>query len=213
MTPNTNTNTKQVDQYLIDGCGRCKLYKTPQCKVHTWSTELKVLRAIIQDCGLTEELKWSVPCYTFENKNVLILAAFKDYCSVSFFKGALLKDAKKLLSTPGENSQAARQFRFTSVKEIEKLSTNIKAYIKEAIELEKQGKKIEFKQTSEDLMIEELENAFKKNASLKKAFYALTPGRQRGYLLFFSQAKQSATRASRIEKCTAAILKGKGLND
>jgi len=211
MTP--NTNTKQVDQYLIDGCGRCKLYKTPQCKVHTWSTELKVLRAIIQDCGLTEELKWSVPCYTFENKNVLILAAFKDYCSVSFFKGALLKDAKKLLSTPGENSQAARQFRFTSVKEIEKLCTNIKAYIKEAIELEKQGKKIEFKQTSEDLMIEELENAFKKNASLKKAFYALTPGRQRGYLLFFSQAKQSATRASRIEKCTAAILKGKGLND
>ncbi|MBN8693159.1 MAG: DUF1801 domain-containing protein [Bacteroidetes bacterium] len=211
MTP--NTNTKQVDQYLIDGCGRCKLYKTPQCKVHTWSTELKVLRAIIQDCGLTEELKWSVPCYTFENKNVLILAAFKDYCSVSFFKGALLKDAKKLLSSPGENSQAARQFRFTSVKEIEKLSTNIKAYIKEAIELEKQGKKIEFKQTSEDLMIEELESAFKKNASLKKAFYALTPGRQRGYLLFFSQAKQSATRASRIEKCTAAILKGKGLND
>lgn len=211
MTP--NTNTKQVDQYLIDGCGRCKLYKTPQCKVHTWSTELKVLRSIIQDCGLTEELKWSAPCYTFENKNVLILAAFKDYCSVSFFKGALLKDAKKILSTPGENSQAARQFRFTSVKEIEKLSTNIKAYIKEAIELEKQGKKIEFKQTSEDLMIEELENAFKKNASLKKAFYALTPGRQRGYLLFFSQAKQSATRASRIEKCTAAILKGKGLND
>lgn len=211
MTP--NTNTKQVDQYLIDGCGRCKLYKTPQCKVHTWSTELKVLRSIIQDCGLTEELKWSVPCYTFENKNVLILAAFKDYCSVSFFKGALLKDAKKLLSSPGENSQAARQFKFTSVKEIEKLSTNIKAYIKEAIELEKQGKKIEFKQTSEDLMIEELENAFKKNASLKKAFYALTPGRQRGYLLFFSQAKQSATRASRIEKCTAAILKGKGLND
>lgn len=209
----TRTNTKQVDQYLIDGCGRCKLYKTPQCKVHAWSTELKVLRAIIQDCGLTEELKWSVPCYTFENKNVLILAAFKDYCSVSFFKGALLKDTKKLLSTPGENSQAARQFKFTSVKEIEKLSSNIKAYIKEAIELEKQGKKIEFKQTSEDLMIEELESAFKKNASLKKAFYALTPGRQRGYLLFFSQAKQSATRASRIEKCTATILKGKGLND
>lgn len=209
----TRTNTKQVDQYLIDGCGRCKLYKTPQCKVHAWSTELKVLRAIIQDCGLTEELKWSVPCYTFENKNVLILAAFKDYCSVSFFKGALLKDAKKLLSTPGENSQAARQFKFTSVKEIEKLSSNIKAYIKEAIELEKQGKKIEFKQTSEDLMIEELENAFKKNASLKKAFYALTPGRQRGYLLFFYQAKQSTTRTSRIEKCTPAILKGKGLND
>lgn len=209
----TRTNTKQVDQYLIDGCGRCKLYKTPQCKVHAWSTELKVLRAIIQDCGLTEELKWSVPCYTFENKNVLILAAFKDYCSVSFFKGALLKDAKKLLSTPGENSQAARQFKFTSVKEIEKLSSNIKAYIKEAIELEKQGKKIEFNQTANDLMIEELESVFKKNASLKKAFYALTPGRQRGYLLFFSQAKQSATRASRIEKCTAAILKGKGLND
>ncbi|MBL7895351.1 MAG: DUF1801 domain-containing protein [Bacteroidia bacterium] len=207
------TNNRQVDQYLIDGCGRCKLYKTPQCKVHAWSTELKVLRAIIQECGLTEELKWSVPCYTFENKNILILAAFKEYCSVSFFKGALLKDAKKLLSTPGENSQAARQFRFTSVKEIEKLSTNIKAYIKEAIELEKQGKKIEFKQTANDLMIEELENAFKKNAHLKKAFYALTPGRQRGYLLFFSQAKQSATRASRIEKCTLAILKGKGLND
>lgn len=210
---NTQAKNKQVDNYLIDGCGRCKLYATPQCKVNNWKTELKVLRDIILDCGLTEELKWSMPCYTFENKNVLILAAFKDYCSISFFKGALLKDAKKLLSTPGENSQAARLFKFTHLKEIEKISTSIKAYIKEAIELEKQGKKIEFKQSAEDLMIEELETAFKKNAALKKAFYALTPGRQRGYLLFFSQAKQSATRLSRIDKCTAAILKGKGLHD
>lgn len=210
---NTQAKNKQVDNYLIDGCGRCKLYATPQCKVNNWKTELNVLRDIILGCGLTEELKWSMPCYTFENKNVLILAAFKDYCSISFFKGALLKDAKKLLSTPGENSQAARLFKFTHLKEIEKISSSIKAYIKEAIELEKQGKKIEFKQSAEDLMIEELETAFKKNAALKKAFYALTPGRQRGYLLFFSQAKQSATRLSRIDKCTAAILKGKGLHD
>lgn len=141
------------------------------------------------------------------------MAAFKDYCTISFFKGALLKDSKKLLTSPGENSQATRQFRFTSLKEIEKLSSSIKAYIKEAIELEKQGKKIEFKQTTNDLMIAELETAFKKNAKLKKAFYALTPGRQRAYLLFFSQAKQSATRTSRIEKSTVAILKGKGLNE
>ncbi len=204
---------KAVDKYLIDGCGRCKLYMTPQCKVHTWSTELKLLRSLLNECNLTEELKWSMPCYTHEGKNILILAAFKEYCSISFFKGALLKDSKKLLSSPGENSQATRQFRFTNVKEIEKLSSSIKAYVKEAIELEKKGEKIEFKQSANDLMIEELENAFKKNAALKKAFYALTPGRQRGYLLFFSQAKQSATRTSRIEKCTAAILKGKGLND
>lgn len=209
----TKTKNKQVDNYLIDGCGRCKLYGTPQCKVNDWKAELKVLREIILDCGLTEELKWSMPCYTLEDKNILILAAFKDYCSISFFKGALLKDTKKLLSSPGENSQATRQFRFTSLKEIEKLSSSIKAYIKEALELEKQGKKIEFKQTASDLMIEELESAFKKNPALKKAFYALTPGRQRGYLLFFSQAKQSATRASRIEKSAVAILKGMGLND
>lgn len=209
----TKAKNKQIDNYLIDGCGRCKLHGTPQCKVNTWKIELKVLRDMILDCGLTEELKWSVPCYTFENINILIMAAFKDYCTVSFFKGALLKDTKKLLSSPGENSQATRQFRFTSLKEIEKLSSSIKAYIKEAIELEKQGKKIEFKQTTNDLMIEELESAFKKNAALKKAFYALTPGRQRAYLLFFSQAKQSATRASRIEKSSPSILKGKGLND
>lgn len=203
----------QVDAYLIDGCGRCKFAATPKCKVNNFKTELKLLRMLIQDCGLTEELKWGMPCYTFENKNILILAAFKNYCAISFFKGALLKDSKKLLFTPGENSQATRSFRFTNVNEIEKQYSNIKLYIKEAIALEKQGKKIEFKQTADDLMCEEFEKALQKSAALKKAFYALTPGRQRGYLLYFSQAKQPQTRESRINKYRENIMNGKGLQD
>lgn len=167
--PKTISNPK-VDAYLIDGCGRCKFAATPKCKVNNFKTELKLLRMLIQDCGLTEELKWGMPCYTFENKNILMLAAFKNYCAVSFFKGALLKDSKKLLIAHGENSQAIRSFRFTNTSEIEKQSSTIKLYIKEAVELEKQGKKIEFKQTAGDLMCEEFEKALKKMLLLKKRF-------------------------------------------
>lgn len=205
-----NTN---VDRYFIDGCGRCKLFATPKCKVNTWKEELQHLRMILQESDLKEESKWGMPCYTYEGKNIIILAAFKEYCSINFIKGALLKDSKKILVKPGENSQSARLAKFTNVKAIIKVSSALKAYIKEAIEMEKKGAKIEFKKPSEHKLPEELENKLNKTPRLKKAFYALTPGRQRGYLIYFSQAKQSSTREARIEKCEKRILEGKGLND
>ena len=205
-----NTN---VDRYFIDGCGRCKLFATPKCKVNTWKEELQHLRMILQESDLTEESKWGMPCYTHEGKNIIILAAFKEYCSLNFIKGALLKDSKNILVKPGENSQSARLAKFTNVKEITKVRAALKAYIKEAIELEKKGAKVELKKPSEHKLPEELENKLNKTPTLKKAFFALTPGRQRGYLIYFSQAKQSATRETRIEKCAKRILEGKGLND
>ena len=205
--------TTNVDQYFIDGCGRCELFATPKCKVNTWKEELQHLRIILLDSELTEECKWGMPCYSYQKKNIILLAAFKEFCSLNFFKGALLKDQKGILVKPGENSQSARLAKFTNVKDIIKLQSVLKAYIKEAIELEKSGAKVKFKESAEHDIPVELQNKLNKNSALKKAFYALTPGRQRGYLLFFSAAKQSATRESRIEKCMKQILKGKGLND
>lgn len=205
--------TKDVETYFAEGCGRCSLFGTPQCKVHKWEKELAALRKMILDCGLHEESKWGMPCYTFQKANILLLAAFKEYCSISFFKGALLQDPEKILSMAGENSQAVRMLKFTNVKDVIKLEKSIKAYIYEAIEVEKAGLKIEFKKVSEFGMPEEFEKVLKKDKVLKTAFDALTPGRQRGYLLFFAAAKQSKTREARIEKCKAQILKGKGLND
>lgn len=202
----------KVDQYLIAGCGRCKLYNTPECKVHKWAEELKLLRSIILECDVKEDLKWSMPCYTHNNSNILILAAFKEFCSINFFKGVLLKDTKKLLTEPGENSQSARYMKFTSVKDIVKYQKEIKSYIAEAINNEKKGIKVNFKKELEPFPAE-LTNKLNKNPKLKKAFYALTPGRQRGYVLFFSAAKQSQTREARIDKYTPNILAGKGLND
>lgn len=202
----------KVDLYLKEGCGRCEYYATPKCKVHTWSNELKALRNILLNCGFNEEYKWSQPCYTVDGKNILILSAFKNYCSLNFFKGSLLKDPKGILVKAGENSQAARQIRFTSVKEVVKQEALLKAYLNEAIELEKAGKKVKFKKNPEP-MPNELEDVLKKNAELKKAFEALTPGKQRGYILFFTQPKQSKTRISRIEKCIPKILEGKGMHD
>ena len=203
----------KVDNYLIDGCGRCPLGATPQCKVNNWREELKELRRIVLDCGLTEEVKWGIPCYTFKNNNIVLVSAFKEYCSLSFFKGALLKDAGKILKKPGENSQAARLFRFTNVDEIIKLESKIKEYIFEAVEVEKAGLKVNFKKSSEFNIPEEFQNKLNEFPVLKTAFYKLTPGRQRGYLLHFSAPKQSKTRESRIEKCMPQILSGKGLND
>jgi uncharacterized protein YdeI (YjbR/CyaY-like superfamily) len=204
---------QSVEEYLRDGCGRCPLGGTPNCKVHRWEAELKKLRALALDCGLNEESKWGVPCYTYRNNNVLIVAAFKEYCSISFFKGALLSDTEGLLDKPGENTQAARLIRFTNVKAIVKAEAVIKAYIHEAIEVEKAGLKVAFKKAEEFNMPEEFQNKLNKMPSLKSAFYALTPGRQKAYLLHFSGAKQSKTRAARIEKCIPDILIGKGLND
>ena len=175
--------------------------------------ELAQLRWIALDCGLTEELKWGCPCYTFEKKNIVLIHVFKEYCAFLFFKGALLADPKNILIQQTEHVQAARQARFTGVKEIIHLKSTLKAYIYEAIEVEKAGLEVKLKKTSEFNMPEELQKRLDKNAALKKAFNLLTPGRQRGYLLHFSAPKQSKTRESRIEKCIPEILKGRGLND
>lgn len=182
-------------------------------KAQKWQEELKMLRAIVLGCGLTEELKWYQPVYTFENSNVLIISGFKEYCVLSFFKGALLKDAHGILKKPGENTQSARTIHFTNVGEIVKLKPALKAYIKEAIEAERAGLKVKFKKITEHKMPEELKKKLNAMPGLKMAFRALTPGRQRAYMLHFSQPKQSKTRESRIEKCVRQILDGKGLND
>lgn len=203
----------EIDTYLEDGCGRCKLYKTPECKVHTWNEVLVVLREVLLTCDLEEERKWSVPCYTHEGKNVVVLAAFKDYVAVSFFEGALLKDPKRLLVRPTENMQSGRQLRFTKKSEVEKERAAIRALVGEAIEVAVQGKKVEKKKTEDFEVPEELATAFRKDAKFKKAFSALTPGRQRGYLLHFAGAKKSQTRAARIEKHKARIFEGLGLHD
>jgi len=178
-----------------------------------WREEFTELRRIILDCGLTEELKWGHPCYTFQGSNIVLIHGFKEYCAILFCKGALLKDAKGILIQQTENVQAARQVRFTKVGEIVKLGPTLKAYIREAIEAEKAGLKVEYKKTSEFKMPEEFKNKLEENPALKTAFKALTPGRQRAYLLYFAAAKQSKTREARIEKCQAQILKGKGLTD
>ncbi|SET51726.1 Uncharacterized conserved protein YdeI, YjbR/CyaY-like superfamily, DUF1801 family [Salinibacillus kushneri] len=171
-------------------------------KVEKWPEEIDKLRMILLDCGLTEELKWRKPCYTFEKSNIVIIQGFKEYCALMFFKGVLLKDTKDILIKPGENSQAQRQIRFTNVQEIVEMETILKTYINEAIEVEKAGLEVNYKQTSEFIIPEELQNKFDEIPALKTAFEALTPGRQRAYVLYFSKAKQSKTRVSRIEKYT-----------
>lgn len=201
-----------VDQYLKSGCGRCEFFNTPRCKVNTWRKELIALREIIHTTPLQEEIKWGMPCYTFNGKNVVMLSALKNYCALSFLKGSLLKDERGLLHKPGENSQAARVMRFTALKDIIKLRSTIKSYISEAIELEKSGARISFKKETPELP-DELKQRMKENPQLKSAFEKLTPGRQRGYVIFFTQPKQSATRLSRIDKCISRILQGKGLHD
>jgi uncharacterized protein YdeI (YjbR/CyaY-like superfamily) len=182
-------------------------------KAGKWQEAYEQLRTIVLECKLTEELKWGCPCYTLNESNIVLIHGFKDYCALLFMQGALLKDPKGILIQQTENVQAARQIRFTHVDEIVKLKTSLKAYIKNAIELEKSGLKVELKKTSEFKMPEEFQNVLNDMPELKKAFYKLTPGRQRGYLLYFSSAKQVKTREARIEKCVQAILDGKGLDD
>jgi len=178
-----------------------------------WRAEFEKLREIVLDCQLTEELKWGVPCYTVEGKNIVLMHGFKEYCAVLFPKGALLKDPEQVLIIQTENSQSARQIRFTGVQEIIHLEPTLKAYIFEAIKAEMAGLKVEFKKTEEFNMPEEFQIKLDENPFLKSAFEALTPGRQRAYLLYFCDPKQSKTRAARVEKCTPQILSGKGLND
>jgi len=189
----------QVDEYLKN--------------LTKWQEESKKLRKIVLDCALTEESKWGKPCYTFQNSNVVIIHGFKEYCALLFCKGALLKDTHGILIQQTENVQAARQIRFTSLQQIVAMEPTVKAYIHEAVEVEKAGLEVNYKKTSEFTVPEELQNRLDEIAALKKAFKALTPGRQRAYLLYFSAPKQSRTREARIEKCIPQILKGQGLND
>ncbi len=178
-----------------------------------WQEELEIMRTIALDCQLTEELKWGVPCYTYKENNVVLIHAFKEYCAFLFFKGALLKDTDGILIQQSENVQAARQIRFTNLKEIVELKDILKTYIYQAIEIEKAGLKVELKKTSEFAVSEEFQKKLDEMPNLQKAFHALTPGRQRAYLLHFSQPKQSKTREARVEKNIPNILDGKGLND
>lgn len=182
-------------------------------KAQNWQKELEKLRIIVLDCGLTEELKWGVPCYTFLESNVVLIHAFKEYCALLFFKGALLNDANGILIQQTENVQAARQIRFTSIEEIVEMEATVKTYIFEAIEVEKAGLKVDLKKTTAFNIPEELQYKLTAIPALKTAFEALTPGRQRAYLLHFSQPKQAKTREARIEKYMPQILNGKGLND
>ena len=178
-----------------------------------WQKEYEKLRKIIIDCGLIEELKWGCPCYTFENTNIVLIHGFKEYCALLFFKGALLNDPNGILIQQTKNVQSARQIRFTNTKEIVKMEKILKAYVYEAIEVERAGLKVKLKKTSEFKIPEEFQKRLKKNITLKKAFEALTPGRQRAYIFYFSQAKQSKTRKARVEKYIPQILNGKGLDD
>ncbi|HZM85491.1 MAG TPA: DUF1801 domain-containing protein [Blastocatellia bacterium] len=182
-------------------------------KAKNWQKELGRLRKIILGCQLTEELKWGVPCYTFEKRNIVLIHVFKEYCALLFFKGALLKDAEGLLIQQTKNVQAARQIRFAGLREIVEKETILKGYIREAIEVEKAGLKVKFKKTSEFRIPEEFQNRLDEMPALETAFDALTPGRQRAYILYFSAPKQSKTRESRVKKCMPHILNGKGLND
>ena len=182
-------------------------------KSSKWQEEYEKLRTIVLDCGLTEELKWGCPCYTFDNSNIVLIHGFKEYCALLFFKGALLNDSEGILIQQTENVQAARQIRFTKVSEIVKMKSILKAYIYEAIEVEKAGMKVKLKKTTDFKIPEEFQKKLKEMPKLKTAFDALTPGRQRAYLFYFSQPKQSKTREARIEKYTQQILSGKGLDD
>lgn len=195
---NSRLNSK-VDEYLS--------------KIKKWKEESVLLRRIVLECGLTEEYKWMHPCYTFNNKNIVLIHGFKEYCALLFHKGALLHDAHGILIQQTENVQAARQIRFTNVQEIVEMETILKGYIQEAIEVEKAGLEVELKKTTEYTIPEELQHKFDEHAALKIAFESLTPGRQRAYLFYFSAPKQSKTRESRIEKSIQQILDGKGIND
>ena len=182
-------------------------------KATQWQKEFEKLRTIVLDCGLNEDLKWGQPCYAFQGKNIVLIHGFKEYCALLFFKGALLHDANGILIQQTENVQAARQIRFTNVREIVKMEPILKAYIYEAIEVEEAGLKVNLKKTTEFIIPEEFQKKLDKTSALKTAFYALTPGRQRAYILYFSAPKQSKTRESRVEKCMKQILNGKGLDD
>lgn len=182
-------------------------------KAQKWQKEIKKLRSIVLDCGLAEQLKWGCPCYTFQNSNIVLIHVFKEYCALLFFKGALLHDTNGILIQQTKNVQSARQIRFNNVKDIVEMESILKSYVHQAIEVEQSGRKVNYKKTSDFTIPEEFQKRLDKIPAVKNAFDALTPGRQRAYLFYFSQAKQSKTRESRVEKYIPQILKGKGLDD
>jgi uncharacterized protein YdeI (YjbR/CyaY-like superfamily) len=200
-----------VDKYLVDGCMRCKYGGTSQCKVRNWVEELELLRHIVLETELNEEIKWGVPVYTHNGKNVVTINALKESANIGFFKGVLLSDKHKILQQQG-NLQSDRIIKFTNSADIEKLKDTLKTYVLEAIEVEKSGKKVEFKKNPEPIPVELLE-VFEQDPEFKQVFYNLTLGRQRGYIIHFSQPKQSQTRIGRIEKYKEQIFNGIGLND
>jgi len=205
--PNT-----QIDQFLLEGCMRCSLGATPACKVLLWTDILEFLRQLILETELQEERKWGVPTYTINGKNVVMLGIFKDSCVLSFIKGLLIPDPKGLLALPGPNSREGRILRFTQLNQATLLEKEIRNFLQEAIQVERSGKKAA-PSSSLQVLPDELLQKFSEHPGFESAFYALTPGRQRGYLIHFSGAKQSPTRLSRIEKCIPKIFAGKGMMD
>lgn len=203
----------EIDAYLRDGCGRCSLGGTPGCKVQAWQDELKVLREIVLDSGLSEERKWGVPVYTIEGKNVTIVSALKSCATISFLKGVLISDHHNILTKPGENSQSDRVVKFTSVEAIRRLEPALREYIQQAIEIQRSGEKVSFDAKFDLELPLELTNRLALSSELKRAWENLTPGRKRGYVLFISAAKQSKTREARIDKYIPTILQGKGMHD
>ncbi len=199
MRMTANRTNPKVDEYLK--------------KAKQWREEMTELRRILLKCGLTEDLKWYKPCYSFEGSNVIVIQGFKAYCALLFFKGVLLKDPKGILKKTGENTRVGRQIRFTSVREVAEMAPVLKSYILQAVEVEKAGLKVSLEKVAEPGIPVELQRTFEEDTGLKAAFKALTPGRQRAYIYYFSGAKQSKTRESRIEKCVPQILKGKGFNE
>lgn len=204
--------TVSVDAYLVEGCGRCDHFRTPECKVHRWTAELVALRALVLGTGLREEMKWGNPCYTLDGGNVLMVAAFKEFACLSFFKGALLPDPAGLLEAPGPNSQAARLVKFTSSAAVEQHREAAVALVRAAIEVERSGAKVEFARSPEPVP-EELQARLDADPTLQAAFAALSPGRQRSHILHVSGAKTPAARQSRAGKCVEKILQGKGFLD
>jgi len=205
--------TKDVNQYFLEGCGRCEKGGTPDCKVHAWDKVLKALRQILNATELKEECKWGAPAYTYKRKNILMLSAFNDNCRIGFFKGALLKDPEGVLVSPGKNSNESRELRYTTVKKVKEQKGVILSYVAEAIEIEKAGKVVPKKSADDFEMPEELLQALEANPALAEAYEQLTPGRKKSYLIHVGSAKQSKTRASRVEKCVPKILAGKGFLD
>lgn len=205
-------NNTSVDSYLREGCGRCERYQTPECKVLLWTKPLEALRKLVLSTGLEEDMKWGSPCYTLNGKNVVSLASLNDFCSLSFFKGALLEDEEGLLVAPGANSRHVRYLKFTSLKEVTKGRKVALGFLEQAIAIQKAGKKVP-PRSGDDPLPEELAAHLAGDAALQAAFDGLTPGRKRSYVLYVSGAKQSKTRATRAERCSAKILAGKGWNE